>query len=604
MPFPAGIQTVTVTMGPYLDASGRVTGGSVTFTPEWRLVHEPTGSAILARPVTAVIDPTTGVGTVQLVASNSTGLTRTNFRYLVSYAIAGDGQRQADYIVLPAATPNVDLEAVVPVEGPDGSVVAVPQVTSVAGRSGAVTAQQVATDVSPLIAYPVTQVAGQTGDVTSVEIATALDLSANYAPTAAPSAGVAVRGDQGLLDFRFRGFRDAIGWPTSGTYSARDVVIDQTGHAWRCVTGGTPGVWRALSTGYLDQQATDQYSTRVSNGGTAVSLSATPTTIPCVDTGRFPTDGTLLLGTPQPESVVPVRVLVNYTGKTPTSFTGCTTVDGAAASVPDGTGIFYAKSGLARSALNIANQIVAKSGIDSRPHDLVLVAAFDDSVGHTRGDYDIILTREAGSYGVLSINLPVHFEQDTPFKDGLGNTLLTLAAGQADGANGANPNPLPQGHILVSGTLVGQRGTDKSLRMQLGSATASMLLRNAADTTTIFSVTDGKLFILDNTTKLQWTVPSGQPVEIQSDSSSRLNFKGGSGGTRFLNNAFSATNLVIADSGTMTLRNGVQIITGTGSPEGVVAAPVSSHYHRTDGGAGTSFYVKESGTGNTGWVAK
>ena len=43
---------------------------------------------------------------------------------------------------------------------------------------------------------------------------------------------------------------------------------------------------------------------------------------------------------------------------------------------------------------------------------------------------------------------------------------------------------------------------------------------------------------------------------------------------------------------------------GTGSPEGVVTAPVGSLYSRSDGGAGTSFYVKESGTGNTGWVGK
>lgn len=43
---------------------------------------------------------------------------------------------------------------------------------------------------------------------------------------------------------------------------------------------------------------------------------------------------------------------------------------------------------------------------------------------------------------------------------------------------------------------------------------------------------------------------------------------------------------------------------GTGSPEGVVTAPVGSTYRRTDGGAGTSFYVKESGGGNTGWVGK
>jgi len=48
----------------------------------------------------------------------------------------------------------------------------------------------------------------------------------------------------------------------------------------------------------------------------------------------------------------------------------------------------------------------------------------------------------------------------------------------------------------------------------------------------------------------------------------------------------------------------VKWVTGTGSPEGVVTAPIGSFYSRTNGGAGTSFYVKESGSGNTGWVAK
>ena len=43
---------------------------------------------------------------------------------------------------------------------------------------------------------------------------------------------------------------------------------------------------------------------------------------------------------------------------------------------------------------------------------------------------------------------------------------------------------------------------------------------------------------------------------------------------------------------------------GTGSPEGVVTAPVGTAYLRDDGGAGTVLYIKESGTGNTGWAAK
>lgn len=42
----------------------------------------------------------------------------------------------------------------------------------------------------------------------------------------------------------------------------------------------------------------------------------------------------------------------------------------------------------------------------------------------------------------------------------------------------------------------------------------------------------------------------------------------------------------------------------TGTPEAKITAPVGSFARRTDGGAGTSIYVKESGTGNTGWVGK
>ena len=52
------------------------------------------------------------------------------------------------------------------------------------------------------------------------------------------------------------------------------------------------------------------------------------------------------------------------------------------------------------------------------------------------------------------------------------------------------------------------------------------------------------------------------------------------------------------------LANGTLRVSGAGTPEGAVTAPVGSTFMRSDGGAGTCFYVKESGTGNTGWVAK
>jgi hypothetical protein len=45
------------------------------------------------------------------------------------------------------------------------------------------------------------------------------------------------------------------------------------------------------------------------------------------------------------------------------------------------------------------------------------------------------------------------------------------------------------------------------------------------------------------------------------------------------------------------------VLNGRGTPEAVVSAPVGTLFRRLDGGAGTTLYVKESGTGATGWRA-
>lgn len=45
-------------------------------------------------------------------------------------------------------------------------------------------------------------------------------------------------------------------------------------------------------------------------------------------------------------------------------------------------------------------------------------------------------------------------------------------------------------------------------------------------------------------------------------------------------------------------------LVGSGNPEGAVTAPVASIFTRIDGGTGTTLYVKEAGSGDTGWVAK
>jgi hypothetical protein len=58
----------------------------------------------------------------------------------------------------------------------------------------------------------------------------------------------------------------------------------------------------------------------------------------------------------------------------------------------------------------------------------------------------------------------------------------------------------------------------------------------------------------------------------------------------------------IDTEGKITLGSaGVQILTGTGDPESVHTAVVGSLFLRTDGGSATTLYVKETGSGNTGW---
>lgn len=73
------------------------------------------------------------------------------------------------------------------------------------------------------------------------------------------------------------------------------------------------------------------------------------------------------------------------------------------------------------------------------------------------------------------------------------------------------------------------------------------------------------------------------------------------GSFRFSNQANTGWTSLLFATGAST---NVGIYNGTGTPEAAVTAAIGSIYQRLDGGAATSLYVKESGTGNTGWVAK
>lgn len=66
-----------------------------------------------------------------------------------------------------------------------------------------------------------------------------------------------------------------------------------------------------------------------------------------------------------------------------------------------------------------------------------------------------------------------------------------------------------------------------------------------------------------------------------------------SGGTEYVS---------FMSNGTVRLKDTTDIMTNSGSPEGVQTSRVGSIYMRMDGTTGTALYLKETGTGNTGWV--
>lgn len=145
------------------------------------------------------------------------------------------------------------------------------------------------------------------------------------------------------------------------------------------------------------------------------------------------------------------------------------------------------------------------------------------------------------------------------------NSTLTL---------GSNGIVLARGSTSVA-TIVGSSAT-----LTASSASQSMM---AVTPTVNQSGTASYVALLVNATETSTGSGSKSLIDAQVGGSSK----------------FKADN-----AGRVTLNNGPMVIPGTGTPEGVVTAPVGSLFLRSDGGAGTSHYVKESGSGNTGWVAK
>jgi hypothetical protein len=85
------------------------------------------------------------------------------------------------------------------------------------------------------------------------------------------------------------------------------------------------------------------------------------------------------------------------------------------------------------------------------------------------------------------------------------------------------------------------------------------------------------------------STPSGNSVQVSAS---------GTGQNRLIGGSYDRA--ISINAAGILIRDGV----GTGDPEAAVVGSVGSTWRRTDGGAATALYVKETGVGNTGWVGK
>jgi hypothetical protein len=162
-----------------------------------------------------------------------------------------------------------------------------------------------------------------------------------------------------------------------------------------------------------------------------------------------------------------------------------------------------------------------------------------------------------------------------------------------------SPRDINAATVLVTGNLgIGTTSPTQILDVVAGSAAnAAMAVRNTG--------TSGQTATLKLSSGFSGT--QGDASIVATSAELRLNAStvGGTGSIATIYTA-AGERVRVDSTGRIFLggTSGPSINNGNGSPEGVVSAAVGSTYLRKDGGAGTSFYVKESGTGNTGWIAK
>lgn len=138
MPFPSGVQLVTVTAGAsgYHAPDGTPYTGTIRFTPTVSRIASAQYGVITLGPVNATLSAS-GMFTETLLATDAAGFSPSGWTYRVDEEFTGLPSRSYN-ISLPAGAPTVDLPSLAPVSSTSGTVTS-PAVLSVNGKTGVVT---------------------------------------------------------------------------------------------------------------------------------------------------------------------------------------------------------------------------------------------------------------------------------------------------------------------------------------------------------------------------------------------------------------------------------------------------------------------------------
>lgn len=235
MPFPVGVQTVTVTAGAsgYKTLDGEAYTGTIRFTPSVSRVTSATHGVIALGPVNVTLSAS-GTFTETLLAIDASGFSPSGWTYRVDEEFTNAPGRSYS-LSLPASAANVALPSLAPVESSSGTVQS-PAVLSVNGETGVVTL-----DAADVGAVPTSrQVIAGAGLSGGGTLAADRTLSVSFGTTATT---VCVGNDARLSDART---------PTAHAASHGSGGSDQITIAQSQVTGLTVDLAAKASTAYVD----------------------------------------------------------------------------------------------------------------------------------------------------------------------------------------------------------------------------------------------------------------------------------------------------------------------------------------------------------------